>query len=94
MVRLFKYPSRVGMVKRHSCWNFPQELTQRGVSGVVRLGFSGRKLGMQNAKQPNMKKNILKKNESGRIGVPALLYFLGVPGILCVVLWAIFFKGA
>ena len=32
-------------------------------------------------------------NVEGRVGPPLLLYFLGVPGGLCVVLWAFFFRG-
>lgn len=32
-------------------------------------------------------------NISGKVGVPILLYFLGVPGILVIVLWAVFFRG-
>jgi hypothetical protein len=29
----------------------------------------------------------------GKIGVPILLWFLGVPGFICVLLWMFFFKG-
>ena len=32
-------------------------------------------------------------NENGRIGIPILLYFLGVPGIIVLLLWAVFFRG-
>jgi len=32
-------------------------------------------------------------NVNGRVGVPILLYFLGVPGVFCVVLWLFFFRG-
>lgn len=32
-------------------------------------------------------------NVNGKIGVPILLYFLGVPGIICVLLWAFIFRG-
>lgn len=30
---------------------------------------------------------------NGKVGVPILLYFLGVPGILVILLWAFFFRG-
>jgi hypothetical protein len=30
---------------------------------------------------------------NGAIGIPILLYFIGVPGILVIILWAIFFRG-
>ena len=29
----------------------------------------------------------------GRVGVPILMYFLGVPGFVCVLIWAFFFRG-
>ncbi len=29
----------------------------------------------------------------GRVGVPILMYFLGVPGFLCVLAWLFFFRG-
>jgi hypothetical protein len=29
----------------------------------------------------------------GRVGPPVLLYFLGVPGGLCVLLWFLFWRG-
>lgn len=41
-------------------------------------------------------KNFLKTfidNINGKVGVPILLYFLGVPGILVIFIWAIFFRG-
>ncbi len=31
-------------------------------------------------------------NMNGRIGVPILMYLLGVPGILVIVLWFLFFR--
>ncbi|HPI39848.1 MAG TPA: hypothetical protein PLJ21_03540 [Pseudobdellovibrionaceae bacterium] len=31
---------------------------------------------------------------NGKIGIPILLYFLGVPGIIVLVLWALFFRGS
>lgn len=33
-------------------------------------------------------------NANGRVGVPILMYFLGVPGIVVILLWAVFFRGA
>lgn len=39
----------------------------------------------------NFKKSI--DNANGRVGVPILLYFLGVPGVVCLLLWAFFFRG-
>ncbi len=32
-------------------------------------------------------------NVNGRVGVPILLYFLGVPGVVVIFLWLFFFKG-
>jgi len=33
------------------------------------------------------------ENAEGKVGIPLLLWFLGVPGIVCIVLWMLFFKG-
>ncbi len=30
---------------------------------------------------------------NGKVAVPILLYFLGVPGILVIALWLFFFRG-
>lgn len=32
-------------------------------------------------------------NSTGKVAVPILLYFLGVPGIVVILLWALFFRG-
>lgn len=32
-------------------------------------------------------------NVQGKVGVPILLYFFGVPGIVCVLLWVFIFRG-
>lgn len=32
-------------------------------------------------------------NVNGRVGVPILMYVLGVPGFVCVLAWLFFFKG-
>lgn len=32
-------------------------------------------------------------NANGKVGVPILMYFLGVPGFVCILLWLFFFKG-
>lgn len=32
-------------------------------------------------------------NANGRVGIPILLYFLGVPGIIVLLLWVVFFRG-
>ncbi len=32
-------------------------------------------------------------NVEGRVGPPMLLWFLGVPGSICVVLWALVWRG-
>lgn len=37
-------------------------------------------------------KNMIEKVE-GKIGIPLLLWFLGVPGIVVIVLWMFFFRG-
>lgn len=33
------------------------------------------------------------ENINGKVGVPILLYLLGVPGIVVILLWAFFFRG-
>jgi len=35
----------------------------------------------------------LVKNENGRVLPPLVLYAIGVPGFICLVLWAFFFRG-
>lgn len=37
---------------------------------------------------------ILQKNEDGRVAVPILLWFMGVPGFLVILLWFFFFRGS
>jgi len=37
-------------------------------------------------------KNMIEKVE-GKIGIPLLLWFLGVPGFVVIVLWMFFFRG-
>ncbi len=32
-------------------------------------------------------------NVNGRVGVPILMYFLGVPGFICILAWLFFFRG-
>jgi hypothetical protein len=32
-------------------------------------------------------------NINGRVAAPILMYFLGVPGILCILAWLFFFRG-
>lgn len=32
-------------------------------------------------------------NVNGRVGVPILMYFLGVPGSVCLLAWLFFFRG-
>jgi len=41
-------------------------------------------------------KNFIKRirdDVEGRVGPPLLLYFLGVPGGICVLLWAFIWRG-
>ena len=38
-----------------------------------------------------MKKTI--DNVNGRVGAPILMYFLGVPGFVCILAWLFFFRG-
>lgn len=42
-------------------------------------------------KQEQLKELI--NNVEGRVGVPILMYVLGVPGFFCVLAWLFFFKG-
>lgn len=32
-------------------------------------------------------------NVNGRVAAPILMYFLGVPGFLCILAWLFIFKG-
>lgn len=32
-------------------------------------------------------------NVNGRVGVPILLYFMGVPGFFVILIWLFFFRG-
>jgi hypothetical protein len=36
----------------------------------------------------------LTNNSQGKVAVPVLLYVLGVPGLVCILLWLFIFKGA
>ncbi len=38
-------------------------------------------------------KNLI-RNEKGRVLPPLVLYMVGVPGFVCLLLWVFFFKGA
>ncbi len=33
------------------------------------------------------------KSEEGKVAVPILLWFMGVPGFIVILLWAFFFRG-
>jgi len=33
------------------------------------------------------------ENAYGRVAAPILMYFLGVPGFLCILAWLFFFRG-
>jgi len=37
--------------------------------------------------------NNLIDNVNGKVGIPILMYFLGVPGFVCILAWAFFFRG-
>lgn len=39
------------------------------------------------------KLNNLVNNAKAKVGVPILLYFLGVPGVFVVIIWFFFFRG-
>jgi hypothetical protein len=43
--------------------------------------------------QPYLLKDSVIHNEEGRVGPPILLWLLGVPGGICVLLWFFFFRG-
>ena len=34
------------------------------------------------------------RNENGRVAVPIFLWFLGVPGIVVIILWFFIFRGS
>lgn len=35
----------------------------------------------------------MKTNVEGKVMVPIIMYVLGVPGIVCIMIWAFFFRG-
>ncbi len=39
------------------------------------------------------KMKLIADDIQGRIAVPILLYIMGVPGIIVILLWALFFRG-
>jgi hypothetical protein len=43
--------------------------------------------------QPYLLKDSVIHNEEGRVGPPILLWVLGVPGSICLLLWLFFFRG-
>jgi hypothetical protein len=43
--------------------------------------------------ESTLMKNRILKNEKGGIAVPAIMYFMGAPFILVVLLWLFFFRG-
>lgn len=46
---------------------------------------------MEIAKKLITKANII-KNDAGKVGMPILMYVLGVPGFFCVLAWLFFFR--
>jgi hypothetical protein len=44
-------------------------------------------------KQIQKKAKLIIDDINGRVAVPILLYLLGVPGIIVLLLWAVFFRG-
>jgi hypothetical protein len=39
-----------------------------------------------------MRKALIAKNNAGKVGMPILMYMLGVPGVVCIFAWLFFFK--
>lgn len=37
--------------------------------------------------------DLIIRNNDGKVGVPILMWFLGVPGFVCVLAWLFFFRG-
>lgn len=61
-----------------------------GQGGFVKKGF----LGLANNEGREKKSmNSIIDDVNGRIAVPTLLYLMGVPGIIVLLLWAFFFSG-
>jgi hypothetical protein len=50
--------------------------------------FSGGRVFMEKKHLMHLAKDI-----EGKVMVPILMYILGVPGIVCVLVWAFFFRG-
>ena len=48
---------------------------------------------LSNLEMNETKLQKLVDNVNGRVAVPILLYFLGVPGIVVLLLWAFVFRG-
>ena len=47
---------------------------------------------MENIKQMTRKANTLGRKIEGRVLPPLILWMLGVPGGICVILWFFFFR--
>jgi hypothetical protein len=47
---------------------------------------------MQNAIQDQDVKSVI-NNVKGGIAIPAIMYFMGVPLVVVILLWALFFRG-
>lgn len=56
------------------------------LGGGIRL-ISGQKVGGV------MKARQFIENVEGRVAAPVLMYFLGVPGFVCILAWLFFFRG-
>jgi hypothetical protein len=54
------------------------------------LNSNNRKYGMQKTNKQLIE---MIYNVQGRVGVPILMYILGVPGFLVILAWLFFFRG-
>lgn len=50
-------------------------------------------IGTEQIKIISSRKPTFLENTEGKIAVPILLYLLGVPGIIVILLWLVFFRG-
>jgi hypothetical protein len=51
-----------------------------------------RSVSMKDIKSVIEKSKLLKNNVEGKVGMPILMYILGVPGFICIFAWLFFFR--
>lgn len=70
-----------------------RELSQIALTNTRKHRLDMRKLINHLKLNEKNKVQLFIDNVNGRVAVPILLYFLGVPGVVVILLWAFFFRG-